>query len=291
MERIAMSQEERDELNWLQRARDGSITQREAAERIGVSERWVRKQIRRMAKRGDAVVVHGLRGRPSNHRVSAATQRQALAILKQPEWHDFGPTFAAEQLGKRHQIHVGKETLRGWMIEAGMWKSQAQGRPEVHGWRRLVVSTSEVRTRIEGGEVSLAGRLLERPYALSGDVVPGHGVGSKQTVPTLNLHTEAPVLPHNGVYITRTTDPETGRRWNSITNIGIRPTFGGDKLTIETFLLDAFDGATPSRIRVEFLRRVRDERKFESPEALKSQILRDVGRAQAYFRRLARWVI
>jgi transposase len=130
-----MSQEERDELNWLQRARDGSITQREAAERIGVSERWVRKQIRRMAKRGDAVVVHGLRGRPSNHRVSAATQRQALAILKQPEWHDFGPTFAAEQLGKRHQIHVGKETLRGWMIEAGMWKSQAQGRPEVHGWR------------------------------------------------------------------------------------------------------------------------------------------------------------
>ncbi len=158
-------------------------------------------------------------------------------------------------------------------------------------WRGLVVSTSEVRTRIEGGEVSLAGRLLERPYALSGDVVRGQGVGSKQTVPTLNLRTDAPVLPRHGVYITRTTDPETGRRWNSITNIGVRPTFGGDKLTIETFLLDPFDGATPSRIRVEFLRRVRDERKFESPEALKRQILHDVGRAQAYFRRLARWVI
>jgi hypothetical protein len=130
-----MSQEERDELNWLQRARDGSITQREAAERIGVSERWVRKQIIQMAKRGDAVVVHGLRGRPSNRRLPAATQRQALAILKQPEWHDFGPTFAAEQLAKRHQIHVGKETLRGWMMEAGMWKSKAQGRLEVHVWR------------------------------------------------------------------------------------------------------------------------------------------------------------
>jgi hypothetical protein len=130
-----MSQEERDELNWLKQARDGSITQHEAAERIGVSERWVRKQISRMAKRGDAVVVHGLRGQPSNRRLSAATQRQALAILKQPEWHDFGPTFAAEQLGKRHQIHVGKETLRRWMIEAGMWKSKAQARPEVHRWR------------------------------------------------------------------------------------------------------------------------------------------------------------
>jgi hypothetical protein len=73
-----------------------------------------------MAKRGDAVVVHGLRGRPSNRRLAAATQRQALAILKQPEWRNFGPTFAAEQLSKRHQIRVGKETLRGWMIEAGM---------------------------------------------------------------------------------------------------------------------------------------------------------------------------
>jgi transposase len=107
-----MSQEERDELDWLKRAKDGSITQREAAERIGVSERWVRKLLKRMAERGDAVVVHGLRGRPSNRRLAAATQRQALAILKQPDWHDFGPTFAAEQLGKRHQIHVGKETLR-----------------------------------------------------------------------------------------------------------------------------------------------------------------------------------
>src|SRR5580704_741829 len=130
-----MSQAERDELDSLKRARDGSITQREAAERIGVSERWVRKLLKRMAKHGDAVVVHGLRGRPSNRRLSADTQRQALAILKQPEWHDFGPTFAAEQLAKGHQIHVGKETLRGWMIEAGMWRSKPQRRPEVHRWR------------------------------------------------------------------------------------------------------------------------------------------------------------
>jgi len=135
MERIAMSQEERDYLEWLKRAKDGSISQREAAEKMGVTARWVRKLMKRMAKQGDAVVVHGLRGRPSNRKLPAKTQRQALAILKQPDWHDFGPTFAAEQLAKRHQIHVGKETLRGWMIEGGMWKNKPQRLQEVHGWR------------------------------------------------------------------------------------------------------------------------------------------------------------
>jgi transposase len=135
MERIAMSQAERDELNWLKQARDGRITQREAAERIGVSDRWVRKLLKRMAKRGDAVVVHGLRGRPSNRKLPEETRRQALAILKEPEWHDFGPTFASEQLAKRHNIEVSDETLRGWMIAAGIWKSKEEGRLDVHGWR------------------------------------------------------------------------------------------------------------------------------------------------------------
>jgi transposase len=135
MERIAMSQEERDELDWLKRAKEGSITQREVAQRMDVTERWVRTLVKRMSQQGDAVVVHGLRGRPSNRKLPAETQRQALAILKQPDWHDFGPTFAAEQLAKRHQIQVGKETLRGWMIEAGMWQSQSRRLEAVHGWR------------------------------------------------------------------------------------------------------------------------------------------------------------
>src|SRR5512145_2108220 len=104
MERIEMSQEERDELHWLKQALEGRITQREAAQRIGVSDRWVRKLLQRMPKHGDSVVVHGLRGRPSNRKLPVQTQRQALAILKQPEWQDFGPTFAAEQLAKLHQI-------------------------------------------------------------------------------------------------------------------------------------------------------------------------------------------
>jgi len=130
-----MSQEERDCLDWLRRAQDGSMSQREAAEKMGVSARWVRKLLKRMPKQGDAVVVHGLRGRPSNRKLSAKTQRQALAILKQPDWHDFGPTFAAEQLAKQHQIQVGKETLRGWMMEAGLWQSKARRLAEVHCWR------------------------------------------------------------------------------------------------------------------------------------------------------------
>jgi riboflavin kinase/FMN adenylyltransferase len=148
-----------------------------------------------------------------------------------------------------------------------------------------MVSTSEVRQALQAGNVSLAGRLLTRPYALAGEVVRGHGVGSKQTVPTLNLKTEAKILPADGVYITRTRDLESERRWNSITNIGMRPTFEGDARTIETFLLEPLAGNGPERIEVEFLRRVREERKFESPDALKQQIFKDVGRAQTYFRR------
>jgi riboflavin kinase/FMN adenylyltransferase len=154
--------------------------------------------------------------------------------------------------------------------------------------RGQIVSSSEIRRLIETGDVARACRMLGRPYSLSGEVVPGQGIGSKQTVPTLNLHTQAEVLPLRGVYITRTWDLDSDRRWNSISNIGYRPTFGGDTLTIESFLLERFEEPTPKRIRVEFLRRVRDERKFESPEPLKAQILRDVRQAQTFFRRLKR---
>jgi riboflavin kinase/FMN adenylyltransferase len=152
-------------------------------------------------------------------------------------------------------------------------------------WRKRVISSTEVRRLIEAGDVSTVCRLLRRPYALDGAVVAGEGRGSKQTVPTLNLDTRAEALPKSGVYITRTRD-DIGREWPSITNIGFRPTFDGQNRTIETYLLAPLEGGTPERISVEFLRRVRDERKFENAEALKAQILRDVGRAQAFFRRL-----
>lgn len=149
-------------------------------------------------------------------------------------------------------------------------------------YRGVVVSSTEIRTRIELGDVSRAGRLLNRCYAISGEIVSGHGIGSKQTVPTLNLLTKAEVLPAKGVYITR-----TNRRWNSITNIGTRPTFENNgALSIETFLLGPFEEPAPPSITLEFLRRVREERKFDSPAALKAQILRDVATANTYFRRL-----
>ena len=169
------------------------------------------------------------------------------------------------------------------------------------GW---VVSSSVIRELIREGHVSIAGRLLERPYALEGEVVSGRGVGRKQTVPTLNLATKQELIPARGVYVTRTRDLDSEREWGSITNVGYRPTFGdSEELTIETFLLEgdlptpggpdadaAGEWRAPSRIRVEFLRRVRDERKFATPEDLRAQIFKDVGAAQRYFRRRRAWV-
>ena len=132
-----------------------------------------------------------------------------------------------------------------------------------------MASSTEIRNLLQKGAVSLACRLLERPYWIEGRIVSGHGIGSRQTVPTLNLDTAADVIPADGVYISRTTDLDGPRRWQSVTNIGMRPTFNGQERTIETFLLTKFDGEAPRRIRLEFLKRLREERKFESPDALK----------------------
>ena len=155
--------------------------------------------------------------------------------------------------------------------------------------RGHIVSSSGIRELILSGRVSLAARYLRHPYGVEGDVVGGRGVGSRETVPTLNLATAAEVIPARGVYITLTSDPD-GRHWNSITNIGYRPTFGdSEERTIETFLLEPLEGERPRHIRVEFLCRVRDERKFASPAELKQQILRDVRAAREYFRRSREW--
>jgi transposase len=135
MERIAMSQEERDWLDWLKRARDGQVTQRDAAGRMGISERWVRGLLARMKEKGDAVVVHGLRGRQSNRRLDEGIRSRAMEIVKTPDWHDFKPTFAAEQLAKRHAIQVSKETMRQWMMAEGIWQSKGRSVGEIHTWR------------------------------------------------------------------------------------------------------------------------------------------------------------
>lgn len=160
--------------------------------------------------------------------------------------------------------------------------------PAIHS-RHGVISSTLVRQAIYAGRMARAARLLGRPYSLSGPVIPGHGIGTKQTVPTLNIAPSSEVLPPNGVYVSRLQDPDTGRRWRSITNLGVRPTFGGETLTVETFILDPYDGHAPERVRVELLHHVREERRFPSPESLKTQILRDAARAEAYHRRFEKW--
>ena len=150
--------------------------------------------------------------------------------------------------------------------------------------RGRVVSSSELRRLIREGNVSLACRFLQRPYGIAGEVVRGFGIGSKQTVPTLNLPAcVAEILPANGIYVTRTTDLDACRTWPSVTYIGNRPTFDAGSIVIETNLLSKLEGRTPKRIKVEFLFRIRDDRKFDSAEALKVRILKDVARAKRYF--------
>jgi riboflavin kinase/FMN adenylyltransferase len=153
--------------------------------------------------------------------------------------------------------------------------------------RGVVVSSSQIRRLLASGDVLKAARLLGRPYSVSGLIVPGDGRGRKETVPTLNLETPAEAIPETGVYITRTEDLESHSHWNSISNIGYRPTFEGRDLTIETFLLAPLTTPPPARIRLEFLRRLRPEIRFDSAAALKQQILHDVHRASTFFRRTA----
>ena len=158
-------------------------------------------------------------------------------------------------------------------------------RPVLVGGR--AVSSTWVRELVLTGKVEQARRLLGRPFSLVGDVVPGHGIGSRQTVPTLNLAPEDGVRPARGVYVTLTCDRDTGKQWPSVTNVGSRPTFNGSEQTVETYLLDeSLEGPAPSRIEPAFLHRLRDEKRFASAEDLRRQILRDVELAQQYFRRL-----
>jgi riboflavin kinase / FMN adenylyltransferase len=157
--------------------------------------------------------------------------------------------------------------------------------------RGRTVSSTGIRELIQAGRVSLAARYLQHAYGLEGAVVSGRGVGSKQTVPTLNLAPESEVIPAPGVYVTRTRDLDDRREWESITNVGYRPTFGASEdLSIETYLLGPLEGVSPRRIRVEFLWRIRDERQFATPEALRARILEDARAARSYFRRTRNWI-
>jgi phosphoribosyl 1,2-cyclic phosphate phosphodiesterase len=153
-------------------------------------------------------------------------------------------------------------------------------------YRGEVVSSTIIRREVAEGDVSHAARLLGRPFALTGEVVSGTGTGRRFTFPTLNLAPDQELLPARGVYITRTClDGET-RSHRSVTNIGMRPTFNGSSLSIETHLLDTQLVTTPKRMEVRFWKRLREEKKFTGPEELRAQIARDIARANKFFSRL-----
>jgi riboflavin kinase/FMN adenylyltransferase len=156
-------------------------------------------------------------------------------------------------------------------------------------YRGEVVSSTIIRREVAEGDVSHAARLLGRPFALTGEVVSGTGTGRRFTFPTLNLAAEQELLPARGVYITRSCLEGETRSHRSVTNIGMRPTFNGSSLSVETHLLDTELATAPKRMEVRFCNRLREEKKFSGPEELRAQIARDIARANKYFSRLRRF--
>ncbi|PYS72334.1 MAG: hypothetical protein DMF69_07905 [Acidobacteria bacterium] len=155
--------------------------------------------------------------------------------------------------------------------------------PEVR-LRGRRVSSSKIRELLASGNVNLARRMLGRPYGVEGRVERGDERGHQLGFPTANLHPQNRVIPKNGVYVTGTLIDGQWRR--SVTNIGLRPTFGqATEPSVETYVMNWDGDLYGDVIRVRFLYRLRDERKFGSIEELKSQIGRDVGRAHSYFER------
>jgi transposase len=139
-EELWMSQKDRERLKVLHAVRKRHITQKQAGKELGVTARWVRELLRRRKARGDRAMVHGLRGKRSNRRLPEAMKARAVKLFReQPQarqWHDYGPTLAAEELAGEHGLKVGKETLRKWVREAGLWKARRARVERVHQWRR-----------------------------------------------------------------------------------------------------------------------------------------------------------
>jgi phosphoribosyl 1,2-cyclic phosphate phosphodiesterase len=156
-------------------------------------------------------------------------------------------------------------------------------------YKEEIVSSTVIRREIAAGEVLHASCLLGRPFVLTGEVVSGTGTGRRFTFPTLNLAPEQELLPARGVYVTRTLlEGETQSR-RSVTNVGMRPTFNGSGLSVETHLLDYAGEVTAKRIEVRFWKRLREEKKFSGAEELREQIARDIVNAHKFFARLRRF--
>jgi riboflavin kinase/FMN adenylyltransferase len=153
--------------------------------------------------------------------------------------------------------------------------------------RGLQISSSRIREAVQAGDMATARALLGRPFSIRSTPATGRGIGSRLTVPTINLAAYEELLPANGVYVTRMI--LAGEEYEAVTNAGNRPTFGEDSYAVETYLLHYDPVNRPLTLTAEtpleltFLHRIREERKFPSPEALKAQIMQDVARAKRYF--------
>src|SRR6267378_667800 len=178
--------------------------------------------------------------------------------------------------GHNRSGHI--ELLRRVSEELGFFADEV---PEVQ-FRNSRVSSSKVRGLLSEGKVNLARRLLGRPYGVEGRVERGAERGAGLGFPTANLHPRNRVVPKNGVYVTGALIDGEWRR--SVTNVGVRPTFeSAGEPSVETFVMNWSGDLYGDVLRVRFLDRLRDEKKFGSLDELKTQINRDVSRAQAYF--------
>lgn len=179
-----------------------------------------------------------------------------------------------------HNREGNIELLRPVSADLGFFADEV---PEVR-LRGQRVSSSKIRALLSEGKVNLARRMLGRPYGVEGRIEHGSERGHQLGFPTANLHPRNRVIPNNGVYVTGTLIRGQWRR--SVTNVGLRPTFGTEtEPSVETFVMNWSGDLYGDVLRVRFLYRLRDEKKFGSLDELKAQIIKDVSRAQAYFER------
>jgi riboflavin kinase/FMN adenylyltransferase len=187
------------------------------------------------------------------------------------------------------EVHVGSNFHFGHRKEGNLEFLRTMG--EVHGFRAHgvreveaggeVVSSSRIRSALQEGDVELAGELLGYPFHVTGRIVHGAGRGRKLKFPTANLASDGEILPRHGVYLTRF--EIKGSTLCGMTNVGVNPTFGEKKLSVETFLLD-FDGNIyDETARLFFLKRVRDEIRFPDAAALVARIEDDLEVAREFF--------
>jgi riboflavin kinase/FMN adenylyltransferase len=237
---------------------------------------------------------------PEKLRLLAATGLDALLLL--PFTRDLSlltPRQFAERILKKklhacevHEgfnFHFGHKAAGDTAALTEFGKEMGFG---VHTYPEMrlrgeTVSSSQIRKLLGEGQASRARHLLGRPFSILSTPGRGRGFGAKYTVPTINLSRYEELVPKDGVYVTRTRVAQ--ECFDSVTNVGNRPTFGPDSFAIETHLLNfhPLELAPDTEVEIHFLRRLRDEIKFPSVEALREQIAKDVQATRRYFHILA----